>query len=249
LATDPFLAQIQAQMKAMSEQDTAFTRSQLNSMLVQYGAVPNIPKNARGLLDPTTARLAQQNTAAGTSILARLGKEHTDTTRRIPDNMAARGILFSGETGYQLGEEANRFKLAQYDATQGLLQQVSGAYQAMVDRENDRRMQLIGAQQDAAQRQQEIQFRQQEMAQQMQMAQMQAAQEAAANAAYAQSFSQPAYSEPAYSAPAGPVGPSPQELQIMAGAVGQAARHRSPQEVQLFQKYTDWRNANPNWWQ
>ena len=71
--------------------------------------------------------MASQNTQAGLSQTARMQKEHADNQRRIQDLLASRGMLQSGETGYQIGEEALTHKQTQYGALRALLDYVSRA--------------------------------------------------------------------------------------------------------------------------
>jgi hypothetical protein len=76
-------------------------------------------------MDATVPGLAQQNTQAGTSLLARLMKAAQDARLQTVNQLAARGILSSGETGYQLGELALAQKQAEYDARTGVLSQLN----------------------------------------------------------------------------------------------------------------------------
>lgn len=154
--------------------------------------------------------------------------------------MAARGILRSGETGYQLRENALANKQATYDAGRELLDYLSGAQAAVAQREQERQFGLLQAQQDAAIRAQEIQFRQQEMAQQMALAQQQMNME---RQFQAQSL---AAQQAAMSAPAPDVGgfldslfagggggapmPTQQEVDAAHAVSRKAARHRSQAE-------------------
>lgn len=69
--------------------------------------------------------LAGQNTAAGVSTTARLDKSFQDRIRQIKNSLASRGLLQSGELGYQLGETQQARTQAEYDATQQLLDYLS----------------------------------------------------------------------------------------------------------------------------
>lgn len=217
---------------------------------IDFGGTPDlgnlgIPTQTQPWLaqiDPSTQALSQQNTQSGTSLLARLQKQLADANRSTKNQLAARGILFSGETGYQLSENALQNKQATYDAGKQLLDYLSGAYSAVAQREQDRQFQLMQAQQDAAVRQQELQFRQQQMAQEAALAaQANAAAMAAANAggggggmdvgAYIDSMMGGG------GAPAQAPMPSAQELAAARAVARKAARFRSPEEKALIQAF------------
>lgn len=188
--------------------------------------------------DQKTQGLAQANTQAGTSLLARLQKQLSDANRTSKNQLAARGILFSGETPYQLSENALANKQSTYDAGRQLLDYLSGAYAAVAQREQERQFNLLQAQQDAALRQQEQAFRQAQMQQEMALAQQQAAMQAQASA-------EPAFDVGAYldsmfgggGAPAAAPTPSPQEIAAAKAVARKAARHRTEAEKQLIQSF------------
>jgi len=250
MAVDPFVAQTQNLFDAQRKADAAQLQAQVQRALIDFGGSPN--RSNLGLntqtqpwlstFDPTTQALAQQNTQAGTSILARLQKQLADANRTSKNQLAARGILFSGETPYQLAENALANKQATYDASRGLLDYLTGAYAAVAQREQERQFGLLQAQQDAAIRQQELQFRQQQMQQEMALAQQQMA---AANAAAMQASSAPAFDMGAYldsmyggggGAPAAAV-PTQAEINAAKAVARKAARYRSPEEKALIQAF------------
>jgi hypothetical protein len=79
------------------------------------------PEELQGILGPQTQQIAQQNTAAGLSTSARLAQANTDAVRKIKNELNARGLLNSGETGFQLGREQQSYGQAQFDARSKLL--------------------------------------------------------------------------------------------------------------------------------
>jgi hypothetical protein len=145
-------------------------------------------------------------------------------------------MLFSGETGYQLSEEALRNKQATYDANRELLDFLSGAYQAIADREAERQFGLLQAQQEAALRQQEIMFRQQQMAQEMALAQQQMA---AAAAGGGGAFDLEAFLNEILGGGMGGAAPmpSPQEVAAAKAVAKKAARHRTDDEKDLLRQF------------
>lgn len=100
----------------------------------------------------------------------------------IPEQLAARGILQSGETPYQLGEEEHRYAQAQYDAQNALMQELLGGYYGFSQNESGRGLQMVQAQQDAALRAQDRAFQQAQMNQEMQFRQQELAAAQAASA-------------------------------------------------------------------
>jgi hypothetical protein len=123
IKNDPWYMQQQALLQAQSAADAALLKQRLSQLLVQFGQVPE--GYSSPYMDATVPGLAQQNTQAGTSLLARLMKAAKDARMQTVNQLAARGILSSGETGYQLGELALAQKQAEYDARTGVLSQLN----------------------------------------------------------------------------------------------------------------------------
>lgn len=174
-------------------------------------------------------------------MLARLQKSLSDKNRVSRDQLAARGILDSGETGYQLGENALENKQATYDASREFLDFLSGAQAAVAQREQERQFGLLQSQQDAAIRQQELQFRQQQMAQEAAFAQQQLAAQQAANASAGGGFDVGAFMDslfgPADTGGGGAPMPTQQEINAAKAVAHKAARHRTDAEKQLIQSF------------
>jgi hypothetical protein len=72
-------------------------------------------------LGPDVQKLAQENTDAGLSTTARLDQANTNAVRDIIANLNKRGMLHSGEAGYQLDQQNLGYRQAQSDAYQKLL--------------------------------------------------------------------------------------------------------------------------------
>lgn len=96
--------------------------------VIQYGFAPNLSglHNLGGAFDSGTQALANENTASGISLLARMNQAHMDQQRYIPNRLNAHGILASGETGYQLGREQTNYARAQADSSAQLLDYLTG---------------------------------------------------------------------------------------------------------------------------
>lgn len=240
---DPWVQQTKNLFEAQRKAEAAQLQAQAQRAFIDFGGSPDF--SSLGLTTQTqpwlayfnqkTRALADANTQAGTSVMARLQKQLADANRTTVNQMAARGILRSGETGYQLGENALQNKQATYDAGRQLLDFLSGAQAAVAQHEQERQFQLLQAQQDAAVRQQELQFRQQEMAQQMALAQQQMAMSQAAAAAPADAgFDVGAYLDSMFAgmdgggAPAAM--PSAAEIAAAHSVSRKAARHRTQAE-------------------
>lgn len=98
--------------------------------------------------DVDTARERYQQ--GDTSILARLKGVHEDNLLGITNNLAARGILQSGETKYQNDRENLGYKRTRYDAENQLLDYLKGVQKAFADFQQQRALQLAQQQQDVA---------------------------------------------------------------------------------------------------
>jgi hypothetical protein len=79
-----------------------------------------------GRISGVARPLAEANTASGMSIVARMEKLRKDNVRAIKNALAAKGALRSGETGFQLGEEQQRYSTAQYDSRAQLVDLLAG---------------------------------------------------------------------------------------------------------------------------
>jgi len=89
-----------------------------------------ISKDARGFLekalDPKTRELAEKNTAEGTSVYARMKNANDVANRRIPAQLAARGMLRSGQTGSDLADQAQNYKVQGFDTLNEMLGSMEG---------------------------------------------------------------------------------------------------------------------------
>lgn len=74
-------------------------------------------------LDPA---MIQANYNSGNAQLARLDQTHNQNLQAIISRLAAHGILFSGDTGYQTNQEDRSYGNSRYDATQAALADILG---------------------------------------------------------------------------------------------------------------------------
>lgn len=165
ITSDPIYQQTLGKVNAMSAEDAATRAAAIRRFLVQYGQVPDFASLGLGSTDlgylnsdvnQSTRDLANQNTQGGTSIYARLQQAHTDAIRNIKNALAARGMLGSGETGWQLGKEDQSYKNNSFDAQNSLLDNVLGAITSYTQAGRQEQQMLIDALQAAAMRQMQM---------------------------------------------------------------------------------------------
>lgn len=79
-------------------------RAAIQGAVGVLGFVPEGFNDSYGDIDDATRALAEKNTSAGTSTFARLRDAHTKAVRDSMRQAASRGVLRSGEAGYQLNQ-------------------------------------------------------------------------------------------------------------------------------------------------
>ena len=153
------LSGMEAQMGAQSAADAASRDAALRRFIVSYGSLPDFSQLGisgdalgylKGAMDPKTQELAANAEKEGLSIHARQAKDDADQRRRIPALLAGRGLLRSGQTGYDLGEQAQAYKTTQYDTLNELLGNIEGTVGSFQQAERDRQMNLAMARMQAA---------------------------------------------------------------------------------------------------
>lgn len=132
---DPYFARIKAYLSGESTAAAAWRDSQMGQAFINFGEAP------QGY-DPTISGAAANNPY---STLAQLKQTHDQNLLHDRNELAARGILQSGEYGNRLGNENRDYGQRQYDARQSLLDFINGAQNAFAQGENDRGRQLIDA--------------------------------------------------------------------------------------------------------
>ncbi len=119
---DPGVVAAQQQRDAQKANANALLRQNRSQALINFGD-PSLVKGLGFGVDPNTAAAAGANQY---SIVHQLHQSDADATRAYLNSLAARGILNSGETGYQAGEESKRYGQALNNAIQQLLSQLGG---------------------------------------------------------------------------------------------------------------------------
>lgn len=163
IESDPVYQQTIANEKAASIADAGQLGSGILSALVNRGVVPDLAGIGSKLgLSPAVldwirnnvnlgqaSALAASGNKAGTSLQSQLDQEHKTALGNISDTLAARGLLRSGATPELTGNEAQRYKLANYNADKALADYISGAYAAFTNNEHGRQGELTSALTDA----------------------------------------------------------------------------------------------------
>jgi hypothetical protein len=133
---DPAFQQLKNSLSAQGIADAAHLRGALQSALVQFGSVPNLDPSilqATELDTSGTQALADNNPF---STLKQLAQKYQTSTDAEKNQLAARGILSSGETGYQLGNLGQQQATDQYNATNSLLGGIGSLYDQYVSGQN-----------------------------------------------------------------------------------------------------------------
>lgn len=102
--TNPIFTQTQGNIAADRSNFDSTRRAAIQNAVGILGFVPEGFKDSYGDIDDATRALAEKNTQAGTSTYARLRDAYQKSVRDSMRQNAARGILRSGDTGYQLGQ-------------------------------------------------------------------------------------------------------------------------------------------------
>lgn len=104
-------------------------RDAIRNAIIQWGVVPSgvAAADQYGDIDASTAASAQNLTSQGLSTSAQLSHAHARALELLRAQMAGRGILSSGETGYQTQEEGLHHAGQVNEAINQLLGIVSGA--------------------------------------------------------------------------------------------------------------------------
>lgn len=158
IENDPLYKQTQADIAASRIADQAGLSAARARALTMFGDVPTdvaqanpaLVGNVAGDITDTVRQLAAQNTEAGNSTVARLKQAYDENIHALQNSLAARGILSSGETGYQLGKQNLSYQQSRYDAIQQLLDLLAGYQSSYLTNDAALRAQLNAAAQAAA---------------------------------------------------------------------------------------------------
>lgn len=149
-----FLNASKARFGAQSAADAASRDAAIQRAIISYGQVPDFEKLGigeqtlgylKGAMSDKVKQLAEQNTKEGTSVYARQAHANDVANRKIPATLAARGLLRSGQTGYDLGEQAQNYKIQGFDTLNELLGGIEGTVSNFLNAERARQEALAQA--------------------------------------------------------------------------------------------------------
>lgn len=117
-------------------------KAQRERAIIGWGD-PSLAAMAGFGIDPQAGVFAQQNYLSGNAALAKLNKQHDLNAKGIVNRLAARGLLRSGDLGYQTGEENQAYASNQYEGRQKILDYLTQVSQQAQDRRNALRQSVI----------------------------------------------------------------------------------------------------------
>lgn len=125
--SDPLYLQGQADFRASQQASDAARREAIRRYYIEGGFDLQNFNDPYGDINQETKLLGKKNTEAGLSTYARIQKAYVDAIRKMKQNLAARGMLQSGELGFgvQQNELTDRQNLA--DATSKLMDSFAAA--------------------------------------------------------------------------------------------------------------------------
>lgn len=144
LSNPGYLAALAAEQSGSQQADAALRAAQ-EAAIVGYGDPSIAAALGLGSVSDNTAAAARANYLAGNSSLARLDKQKSTNEQGNVNNLAAHGILFSGELGYQAGQIGKNYGNAVYDTQQQLLAGLTAAQQQNLAAKAGLHSQTIGA--------------------------------------------------------------------------------------------------------
>lgn len=152
------LTQQRSDLAGEGAADAAGRDAAIKRILVSYGAAPDVSGlggEAQGILggllkDQGLQDLIAKNTAEGTSIKARQEQANVIAQRQIGQGVARKGLLHSGETGYQQGQQEMAHKQTAFDTLSQALGEIEGSVGTFAANERARQRQLADYENQAA---------------------------------------------------------------------------------------------------
>lgn len=139
-----------AQEQLGISQSNSALNNLIQQRIVSYGD-PALASMAGFGLDPQAAAFAKQNYLSGNSELARIDKQHKQNLQAIINQLASHGLVFSGDTGYQSGQEDQGYGNNVYDAQQRALADILGYRQSTLQNQQQLHQSVIDSLQNAYQ--------------------------------------------------------------------------------------------------
>jgi len=145
---DPEYMQSVADAQGGSIADKASRDAAMRRSMEEYGQVPDLNAAASSLglsasdlasiFTPEAQGIAASNTAGKTSTVAQLQQAYADAQRNVINTLASRGMMRSGDTGYNLGRESTANTIRQSTSLKALLDYLGGAQSGYAEAERTR---------------------------------------------------------------------------------------------------------------
>lgn len=129
--SDPIWQQLTSSLGANEASTAAQRNAGIEQALAAFGGPVNVndiaqklglsPNDLQGLDSNEIQQLAREADQSGVSTNARLNAANQKAVMQLKNALNARGLLRSGEAAYQLGQQAQNYQNAQFDARQKLL--------------------------------------------------------------------------------------------------------------------------------
>ena len=142
LNTNPIYQQQLANIGAAGTAADVQRRQGIQRLLADFGQIPTGFTDQYGDINDTVRGLANAATQSGNSVVAQLAAQRADAMRNTTNDLAARGLLSSSETGFQQGRNQQAYQTALSGAERQLLDQLTDLAQGygnqMIDLANQR---------------------------------------------------------------------------------------------------------------
>ena len=141
----PWYQQVVAANNAAAAADAANRKSSIQTMLTQFGLIPQGFQDKYGDIDQTTRGLIDANTKSGISTVARMKEGLTDELRSSSRRLASKGLRRSGARGYNMRRSQLTYDRNFSDAISKLLGSAQGVYSGYASGEYNRQLGLSSA--------------------------------------------------------------------------------------------------------
>src|SRR5215831_19487190 len=126
-STDPgYLAALAAEQAGSAQLDASM-RAAREQAVVRFGDPGLAAAFGIGDLSPLTAAMAQQATTSGISTLGQLNRQRDLNQQTLQNQLAAHGIIRSGDLGWRTGQNQQNYAVDLYNAQQDVLDTLASA--------------------------------------------------------------------------------------------------------------------------
>jgi hypothetical protein len=145
---DPEYSQTIADTQAGSIADKASRDAAMRRSLEEFGQMPDFGASASSMglsaadlasiYTPEAQTIANANTTAGTSTVAKLNQAYADAQRNVINALASRNMMRSSDTGYGLNKANLANTQQNFDARKSMLDYIAGAQSGFAEAERTR---------------------------------------------------------------------------------------------------------------